>query len=64
MERKPKRQKVAGSGRVKKVGKKVGLRLAIDVIDILKQQKSQTDYLEDAVREKHSRELKAGNDIN
>ncbi|GAB3550953.1 hypothetical protein [Spirosoma fluminis] len=64
MERKPKRQKVAGSGRVKKAGKKVGLRLAIDVIDILKQQKNQTDYLEDAVREKHSRELKAGNDIN
>jgi hypothetical protein len=56
MEEKPKRTKVAGSGRKKKAGKKISPRLADDVIDILKEQENQTEYLETAVREKYARD--------
>lgn len=56
MEEKPKRTKVKGSGRKKKPGKKISPRLADDVIDILKKQENQTEYLETAVREKFARE--------
>lgn len=57
MEEKTKRPKIPGSGRKKKEGKKVTLRIAYDVINILKEQINQTEYIESAVREKHAQQL-------
>lgn len=56
VEETPKRHKAAGSGRKKKAGKKISLRLADDVVGILQMQENQTIYLETAVREKFTRE--------